>query len=256
MLIVDVVKLSVGLTFLMWASYHDLKAREVPNTVWSVFLPTAAGLTVFESYTLGSPTEINLLKLASAGASIGLFVAISYLGFYGGADSKALTGLALLFPLPPASLNPPLGYVIIVFPLVIFFNSLLISLAAIPYVVFSNLRWRHKTSIGLFDGYRKESLLRKAAAIALCKKIRSVEVKPYDMLAEEPHSDSCDSQRKLVLFRRVDESYQLPRAEEIPQYVFVSAALPMLVFITLGFLTSLIFGDILFWLITLLARVI
>jgi len=247
---IEVVKVGVGLAFLLWASYHDWVRREVPNIVWKVFFPVALVLTVFESYTLGFPTALNLLQIVSVGLSVGIFIIIFYLGLWGGADSKALIGLAVLFPLPPLLADPLLGYTLQVFPMVVFLNALLLSLAGIPYAVVRNLAWRRRTGRGLFEGYEGESLLRKVGALLLCVKVRAADVKPYDMLAEEPSADRGGGQRRLVLFRKVEEDYHPPKAEELPSDVFITAALPMLIFITLGFMTAFVLGDVIFWLLT------
>lgn len=255
-LAVEVVKVGVGFAVLLWASYHDWKKREVPNVVWVVFLPVAAGLTIFESYTMGFSMEFNFLQLLSVGVSTGIFVAISYVGLWGGADSKALIGLALLFPHPPLLANPPLGYTLPIFPLVVFIDSLIISLAEIPYAVITNLVWRSRTGQHLFEGYREESILRKIGALAVCIKVKSTELKPYDILAEEPVVDLDNPLRRVVLFRKVEEDYRPPKAEELPKYVFITATTPALIFITLGFMAALLFGDILFWLIASLASAV
>jgi len=252
-LAVEVVKVGVGFAVLLWASYHDWKKREVPNVVWVVFLPVAAVLTIFETYTMGFSMEFNFLQLLSVGVSTAIFVAISYVGLWGGADSKALIGLAILFPHPPLLSDPPLGYTLPAFPLVVFIDSLIISLAAIPYAVASNIVWRSRTGRSLFEGYGDVPLTRKIGALALCVKKRSAEVKPYDILAEEPNVGSGNCLRKLVLFRKVEEDYQPPKGEGQPEYVFITAAVPMLIFITLGFMAALLLGDVLFWVIANLA---
>ncbi len=88
---IDVVLIIVTLTFLIIASYCDLKTREVPDWLNYGLIFSAIGIRFIFSFSEGW----NLLISGILG--LGVFVALAYLLYYthlwGGGDSKLLMGM-------------------------------------------------------------------------------------------------------------------------------------------------------------------
>lgn len=228
----------------MVASIYDYRTREVPNTVWKIALPISIGITTFE-FMFSSPTVISALVTSLAiGIPTAIFIGVFYLGFFGGADAKALMTLSILIPFQPEIAQPFLG-VLPFFAMSIFNNSLLLSLLVIPYALVSNVMWKVRTQQALFEGFAGESVLKRIAATALCIKISSSSLKKYDFLAERGNEFGS---RRLILFQRLgdEEEPSTAKFENLPQYIFVSAGIPMIIFITAGFVVSLLVGDLIF----------
>jgi len=246
------VKVAVSLLSLLAASYFDYKNREVPDVVWAMFAPSALSLTVIEVYL--SNFSFSLIRgiLLSASISAGAFITIFYLGFYGGADAKALISLSLAVPLPPSQLvSPMLGYVVPLFPVSILNNTLALAVLTLPYAPISNLLWRIKNKSPLFAGLESEPILKKVAACVFCVKKGKSKIKPYHSIAETVTvAPDGEVSRKISIAWRVEEARSEVDYEALPPDVFVSFSLPMLLFITLGFVTALFLGDVVVWLVS------
>jgi preflagellin peptidase FlaK len=230
-----------------------VKNREVPNIVWKIFIPISLAFTASELIiTNFENLYLNIISIAfSTVFALGIF----YLGLFGGADAKALISLSIAMPLPPKTFNFPVGSVLPFFPLSVFSNAILLCLLIIPITLISNILFKYKTKTSLFQGLESETLLKKAGALIFCAKVKASEVNSYDAIAEEFYREpSGKIARKLVIFRRTAEceNTELAKKDNLPEYVFIHFALPLLVFITVGFILTLFFGDVLFTLITTL----
>ncbi len=246
---VGLIKVIVSLVFLLSASYFDYKEREVPDTVWALFIPIAASLTIYELYLSGFAWPLLTKVLLSIVLSTALFLVVSYVGLYGGADAKALISLSVLMPVLPEGFKPVLGCLAPFLPISFFNNSVILSLIAIPYVIALNLLWKIRRKSPLFKGFEAESILKKIAALAFCVKVDKSRVKPYDSIAEDvvvtPEGKIL---RKLRLSWKAEEERDVDY-KALPQEVFVSFSIPMIVFITLGFLVTLFLGDLVIWIV-------
>lgn len=247
----ELVKISVSLVFLVVASVYDYRSREVPNFIWILFIPIALALTVTEVFTSSLPFTLVLRFLISASISIAIFMAVFYLGFFGGADAKALIGLSLIVPWQPSLAKPLLGYALPLYPISIFDNAVLLSLLVLPYALLRNLFWKIGTGQEFFEGLESEASVKKACALIFCLKVKSSKIKPYDSVAEDTSVlPGGEVRKKLLLLRKLeDEEHQPVKHEGLPNYVFINVALPMILFITAGLVMALLIGDVIFWLI-------
>jgi len=258
--VLAITRTSLTLVFLLYASFCDYKTREVNNTVWIVFAPLAFTLTFLEIY-IYEFSELTL-QLSLYGMCFGLTAAFAiilfYSGGFGGADAKALMCLALALPFHSENLTKPFfGEVSpisqILFPMTIFSNSVLLAAATAIYMLLRNIFWRQKTGGKLFERGLGESFGKKLLVLVTGYKI------PIDKLKEKWHLYPLEDvenaenglKRKLVVLPK-DEGRdaiveRLSKAVEngkIPNTVWATPGLPMLIFITVGLITALFFGDI------------
>jgi preflagellin peptidase FlaK len=258
----------VALAFLFYASWSDYKTREVSNRVWALFAPVAFALTFCELYVF------DFSKLSFYGLCFGLTVifavALFYSGGFGGADSKALMCLALAIPFVPANL-PKLPHLEIspisqiFFPVTIFSNSVLLAAFTAVIIFLYNIIWRLKTGNRLFEGdHRSESLGKKILVLVTAYKV------PIDKLKEKWHIYPLEdieenvekgATRKLIVVPRdegrtatVERLDKAVRAGAIQDRIWASPGLPMLIFVTAGLITALLFGDIVWICVRFLLR--
>jgi len=240
--------------FLIFGSWSDLKTREVSNWVWVVSLPVAAILTITRVFLT---PDLLMLCAASVLASTALSFGMFEIGFFGGADAKALITLGVALPLFPAFSRPILGLFHPFFPLVVFVNSFLLSLVSIMYVLGRNAYWRIQSRRSFFEGFEHESPLRKILTlvsgykVALIEIRRSIHLIPIEDVAEKNGRPS----RRLRVFvgAEEDRNVTIDRLSRyistglLPSQVWATPGLPMMVFITIAFFAALTFGDILFY---------
>jgi preflagellin peptidase FlaK len=255
---------TVTLAFLLYASWSDYKTREVSNRVWAVYAPIAVALSLAEILLY------DLSKLAFFGLSFGLTAAFALLLFYaggfGGADSKALMCIALALPFFPEPLLTPVvpsgisPISQILFPVTILSNSVLIAAASGLYLLVVNLVRRASTGKALFEGtLAQESLGRKLVALITGQKVAINKLKAkwhvYPMEDIEEENGENPPKRKLVIIPRNESRDEivarLSRAAErgkIDPNVWATPGLPMLIFMTIGLIVALVFGDII-WIV-------
>jgi len=257
----------VTLAFLIYASWRDYKVREVSNKVWLFYGPIALALSLADLLLYDSS------QLVLFGVSVGLTVGIAFLLFYsggfGGADSKALMCIAVALPFAPTLFTPLLGNSPtsqVIFPLTIFSNGVLFAAASGIYLIARNFVWHRKTGEKMFSGtlssepvWKKMLVLITGYKVTVAKLKEKWHIFPMEDVNEDvennlerklavvPHDD--DGRNKIVerLSKAVD-------AGKIDNYVWATPGLPMLIFITLGLIVALSFGDIIWLLIRFLIR--
>jgi len=258
----DFLSVIICLTFLVYGSWSDLKTREVSNGVWIVSLPIVTVLTVIRIYfTLGQiiPYAISAL------ISIALPFLIFEIGFFGGADAKAMITLGIAIPLFPSTFHPLLGYFHPFFPLTVLMNSFLLSLLSVAYAVVRNALWKLQTGRSLFDGFEQESVLRKLIVLLTGYKVgfSELERKTYLIPIEDAVEEGEAIRRGFRVFVGADEDRNVV-LDRLKRYVsrdlvsgqvWVTPGLPMMVFITLAFVTTLVIGDLLFHVVGIMFRI-
>ncbi|MFN3621302.1 MAG: prepilin peptidase, partial [Nitrososphaerales archaeon] len=142
------------------SAYFDLKSREVDDRVWWVFGALGLALTASEALVGFNPNQL-LMYLVSAAVSGAVAFTLYYLGFYGGADAKALSVCALITPIFDRNLTlHPFT------PLIILVNSTILTASLAIYYGFSNLT-RILRGEKIFEGLEHEPIYRKALASIL-----------------------------------------------------------------------------------------
>jgi preflagellin peptidase FlaK len=243
----------VSLVFLSYASWSDLKTREVGNMVWALFAPIGLALTLIQMFFFeaGSTEQLYWFGV-SVGITSVLAVALFYAGAYGGADAKALICLSLTLPFYPtnfinwASDSP-------IFPLSVFSNAVIIAALSVVYVLLRNVVWRQRTGKPFFEGFKEESKGRKFLTLLSGYKIRLDRLEKDEFLyplEDIQASETGETKRKLVVFPKDEEREDIvqrivakAKQEKNVDWVWATPGLPMLVFITAGLIVALVFGD-------------
>jgi preflagellin peptidase FlaK len=255
-------KVTLSLAFLLYASWSDYKTREVSNRVWAFYAPLAFFLSLSE-LLLSEPSKLPFFAL-SFGVTAAFAIVLFYTGAFGGADSKALMCIALALPFFPETLFTPIFASGIsplaqnLFPLTIFSNAVLFAAASGIYMLLRNLIWRIKTGKKIFEGtLGTESIGKKILVMITGYKVSVAKLKEkwhvYPM--EDVEEGEAALKRKLVVVPRderrdeiVERLSKAVDAGKIDTYVWATPGLPMLIFVTIGFIVALLLGDIV-WLV-------
>ena len=258
-------RVTLSLTVLIYASWSDYKTREVSNRVWTIYAPIALCLSLTE-ILLYEPSNLTLFGLGF-GLTAAFALLLFYSGGFGGADSKALMCISLALPFSTEDLFAPIiasGVSPLsqnIFPLTIFSNSVLFAAASGLYLLLHNFVKRATTGKKLFEGtLASESIGKKLLIIITGFKV------PISRLKEKWHVypmedvtniDENQLQRKLVLLPKdegrneiVNRLSSAIETGKISDYVWATPGLPMLIFVTLGLVAALLFGDIVWILIS------
>ena len=258
-------RIVISLVFLLYASWSDFKTREVQNRVWLFFAPIGFTLSFVEMLLFDQSRllEFGLSFIVTTGIALLLF----YAAAFGGADSKALICIALALPFAPKDLFTPFlagGISPLaqnIYPFTILSNSVLVAAASAIVMLLLNAKWRLNSGKSIFEGtLASESIGKKILVLATGYKMPIVKLQekwhiyPMEDIQEEDNKNA--STRKLVVMPRDDGRQEiverLSRAAntgKIDAYVLATPGLPMLIFITVGFLVALLFGDMVWLLI-------
>ena len=248
---IDLLAVFFSLIFLGYGTWNDLKIRQVSNTVWILFLPIAIILTGLRVFLQKELILISLL-------SIFIIILISFLGFYsgmmGGADSKAYICIGVAMPLYPSFVN---SFFHPFFPLAVFINSFIISSTVFIYSFLRNIFWIFFKKESLFLGFENEPLWKKLLVLISGYKmsVKDLERKiRYFQPIEEVKMEDSVAHRNFRIVTKVDDidfqsfnNLMKKRTnEKLPNYVWVTPLLPMILFIILGYIITLFTNDIIF----------
>jgi len=251
--ILDGVRVLLCLFFMVYASWSDWKKREVSNRVWAVLAPLALLLTSIQ-YVLFAG-DLLIYYVLSFAVMSGLAIVLFYAGAFGGADAKALICLSLALPYYPIYLfSSSEIYYSPLFPITVFSNSVLLATFTVVYALLRNLLWKLKTKNKLFEGFEKESFGRKLLALLTGYKINVAKLERYEYLyplEDIGVTEGSQADRKLLVMPKdenrekiVERILDAVRTGKIPNKVWATPGLPMLIFITAGLVIALVFGDL------------
>lgn len=253
----DLAALLVTVGVFIAASLSDLKTREISNKFWLVYGPI--GASVFALRLLYAPDSIPIL-LVSSGATIVVAFLLFQFGVMGGADSKAMMCLALSLPVAPSFLAPlwQAPFIFYPFPIAILVNSFLLSIGSAVFLLAKNLLQRGSVGKSLFQGFERESVLRKALVLLTAYKtsFNSLQSKVYLYPAEEVAVvDSKPVRQFHLVASAAEERDKLVTGLEgykeqgmFSDGVWVTPGLPHLVFLTASLLVTVVVGDLMMWL--------
>ena len=252
-------KVTLSLAFLLYASWSDYKTREVSNRVWAFYAPIALFLSLAE-LLLYEPSKLPLFGLSFGLTAVIAFI-LFYSGGFGGADSKALMCIGLALPFSTEALFHPILASEVsplaqnIFPLTIFSNSVLFAAASGVYMLLRNLIQRATTGKKLFEGsLSTESIGKKMLVLITGYKVSVAKLKEkwhvYPMEDLDDDGEDPPKRRLVVVPRDEGRSEIVARlsnavdAGKISDYVWATPGLPMLIFVTIGLIVALLFGDL------------
>ncbi len=255
-------KIILSLVFLVYASWSDYKTREVSNRVWAIYAPIALLLTLTELlFFEHDPLSKLMLFGLSFGITAAFAIILFYAGGFGGADSKALMCIGLALPFSTEMLFKPIFASGVsplsqnLFPIAIFGNSVLFAAASGIYMILRNIFQRLSTGKKLFEGtLAGESIGKKLLVMITGYKVPIAKLKEkwhiYPMEDVETNDES-QLKRKLVIVPRDEGRAEIVQrlssavgAQKISDRVWATPGLPMLIFVTIGLIVALLFGDI------------
>ncbi len=259
---------TLSLAFLLYASWSDYKTREVSNHVWAIYAPIALLLSLAEIllYEQDPLSKLSLFGL-SFGVTAAFAIILFYSGGFGGADSKALMCIALALPFSTETLLQPIFASGVsplsqtLFPLTIFSNSVLFAAASGIYMLLRNLIQRAATGKKLFeDTLTTESIGKKLLVLITGYKVPVAKLKAkWHVYPMEDVDDNGESslKRKLVVVPKdegrneiVERLSNAVDTGKISNYVWATPGLPMLIFVTIGLIVALLFGDVVWLLVS------
>jgi len=193
-------------------------------------------------------------SIVSIVLSLILGICLVYLGFFGGADAKALLFIALTVPAYPTEFNPLLGDLISIPVLTVFFNSTLLSLICPLTVSALNtadiLRGKKLFRGVEVDIFGKFVLFLTARRVDLGKLEEGLFYFPAETVVEE---DGKLVRRPLHFVKAEDDTSSLIAALKrnrnlYSDGVLASPTIPFIVFFTFG-LALLPLGNLVFWVV-------
>lgn len=249
--LLDYARQLLALSMLGYASFKDIRTREVNDLVWLIFGASGLILDAYEIYT-GS---LGVVDLGLSLLFVVLFSLFSgYLGFFGGADLFAFIVLVLLQPVVPKLGLPYLGFTPLFFPLTLISNAILVSTSASIIVLVSNLLTAGRKGT-LFSGHESEPVWRKFVLLISARKLGmdTVVGPPYHYPLEYVNLGTGELGLKLRpdLFDD-EEAAKIFQDLRNAGYssVWVSSTLPFILFLALGYVVSITFGDIALFLVS------
>jgi preflagellin peptidase FlaK len=260
----------ISLVILLYASWSDYKTREVSNGVWAIYAPIALALSLIDLLLYNS-TNLLGFGLSFAVTTV-IALLLFYTGGFGGADSKALMCIALAVPFSVGTLFGPLSplgespLAQNIFPITIFSNGVLFAAATGVYMLLYNVVWHARNGKKFFEGtLAKESAGKKLLVmitghrIALEKLKKTWHIYPMEDIQQE--NEETPAKRSLFVVPKdegrdevVTRLSQAAEKGKINENVWATPGLPMLIFITAGFIAALLVGDIVWVLISAVLR--
>lgn len=237
-----IARLAVSLPLMGLAAWQDVETREIDDRIWLALGILGVAILVADFLTGYTDTEV-FLTVGSLAFALPFGYALYRFRLTGGADSKAIWSLALVFPFhsPEGTLWAALQ-VHPIFILTIIDNSLLLSLL----LLFQNL------GRNLTDVLRGRNLFDQQAP--LWKRIALTAVAYKDELASVDWNKTFlleDLETGEVRIKADIDQVQSSEPTEahgdggFTRRVWVTQGIPLVLYIALGLLVSVLFGDLL-----------
>ncbi len=235
------------------------------NQVWLLYAPVALILSLVD-FGIYDPSKLPFFALSFGITSV-IAIGLFYSGGFGGADSKALMCIAIALPfLPELELAPIISSGVsplskIVFPLTIFGNAALLAAASGLYLFFHNVIWHLRNERKFFEGTLSTESFGKKLLVLITGYRTSVarleekwHIYPLEDIVDENENLP---KRKLVLIPKDEGRNEIVmhlsdavKTGKIGDYIWATPGLPMLIFITMGLIVALLFGDLVWILVS------
>ncbi|NPA85680.1 MAG: hypothetical protein GXO07_06760 [Crenarchaeota archaeon] len=252
LLIADAYRVGVALLTLLYASYLDLKTREIPPKLWLIASLLALPATLYEAHYFAARGALGYVVavVVSSAIIIGILAFMSWKGLIGGADVLALAFLTVSVPWYPFSFGLR---AFVPVPLLTLFYATILGVLWLPIRALSNLRSEKFLSHARELGLGGAKLLRLAASAKVVTVKEYMNMKfwyPLEIFKEK--GEELEHELRTTFSVEEEHEDHQKRMKELVErgllsedrYIFVSYGVPFLVYITLGFVLALAIGDI------------
>lgn len=223
-------RIAVGLILLLYTSYLDIKRREVEDKPWIFFSIIGILFFVYEFVLNGMILDWFLIIISICITAPIAFI-LYYFGFYGGADAKALVTLSFILPIysPPLYLHP-------LAPLIVLTNAMVLVMA-LPVFFFLRNFYSLIKGDNIFSKFEDEPMWKKIVVFFIGYRLKNVKEDDFYLSLEK----TVDGKKKFVLsLLKDDEEFEFLQGKDI----WGTPGIPLLLFLTGGFIMMLLFGDI------------
>jgi preflagellin peptidase FlaK len=209
------VRIYLTLLFFLYASYLDLKYREIDPRLWQSMIGLGFLIILADIVDLNNPRLLIVFLIILLLATI-FAISIHYLGLMGGGDVKLIIALGAMFPYLPSG-----SFILPTLFLSAFTNAIVIALTIPLFFFIYNLKHLPSTRspkdfLRLFVAYKKDA-------------------KNLD------HFEAVLNEGQLFINTK---NMELGKTNKMGS-VWVTPAFPFVVFLTAGFTISVFYGDIL-----------
>ncbi|WP_094227235.1 A24 family peptidase C-terminal domain-containing protein [Methanolobus psychrotolerans] len=244
---IEILKVLACMPFLLYACYADIKTRRVSNEVWFMMFGVGFIFIMYDLMTYGLPYLIrNILSFLFIFA----FVYILFqFGAFGGADAKVLMVISLIIPTFPtitlASTSFPINGtpIINLFAFSVFGNSVILTVIVPIGLFLYNLVKNPSESLRrpfyMFIGY--------VMPISKLEKGHFRMIESYNKTKEGIEFKFTRSGTELTS-EVISELKNYQKAGKVRGGVWITPGLPFMIPITAGFITAVVFGDLIFYL--------
>jgi len=246
---IEALRIMLSMAMLSYASFSDLKTREVSDLTWVVFGALGLVLDVYE--VIFGMLSLSNLVIPILFSTV-LSFALGYLGLFGGADFKAFVALAILQPHQSQLVKPVLGIISFIYPLTVFSNSALAGAFIAMVILIRNIITARAAS-SIFEGHESEAIWRKFIVLVSGIRVRLDSVRgPPFQYPLEVLLDEDGTKRRLIMMPDIEDDNEaleiFKRLERAGiKEIWVSHTLPFLVFIAFGYISSIALGDVALW---------
>jgi len=238
----DAARTLMALGMLGYAGVKDLRTREVHDLLWVVVGGSALLLDVYELF-LGS---ISLFQLALAVGIMGLVgLALWFFRLMGEADILAFFVLALIHPRAPAYLGAFWGWSPVFFPFTMLSNTAVAGIVAPLITVIGNVVVKLR-GVDLFERARGLSGPSRIALLFTARYVRLEGVRGPPFQYPLEGAGGLSLRPDIWDDGAAEKTFTELRGRGY-EWTWVSATLPYIVVMAAGYLLSVIFGDIIFW---------
>jgi len=214
----EMIEIAICLLALAFASLSDLRKREIESRYWKLMVFFGIVLFTWKFIRTGDESLIFELLISFATTFV-ITMALAHVGFMGMADAELLVGMSVLVPTfsAPFTIFPVLA-------LGVFTNAIFLA-AFVPLLFFAK-NLRHLSSVRSFRGL---------SMLLLGYRKRASDVGRHEAVIKEGD--------RYRLFLNVKKA-KLGERKEGEEEVWVTPALPFVLFLTVGFLISVTYGDL------------
>jgi len=225
----------VVLSCLIAATYQDIKTREVDDLIWITMICLTTPLVLFELFTYSKSVLVTYIISTLLTAVLSFLLA--YFGLMGGADAKAYICLSIAELPEPTVIDRT-------FPgISIFINSVILSALTSLLIFAKNVKLMYTSSLTF---PQETNILKKLILLftSTMINIKELERNPHKYFVLNTANNKIDINIRLAR-QNTSEIIPLLKKRNVKR-VWVTPALPFILFILLGYMFYMLLGNIVF----------